>query len=109
MFARHYPRAKGETMKSQIIALAALAAIGFSGVAFAGEATTTGPAAMSDAEMDGATAGAMPNSISSMNYNYGGLGAVSSPAPRVLDVPAADLTQAETHENSATLDITVAR
>ncbi len=45
-------------MTKTIFALAALAAIGFSGVAFADEATTTnGPAAMTDAEMDKATAG----------------------------------------------------
>ena len=45
-------------MKKLAIAFAGLAAIGFSGVAFADEATTTnGPAAMTDAEMDGVTAG----------------------------------------------------
>ncbi len=43
-------------MKKLAIALAGLAAIGFSGAAFAEEATT-GPAAMTDAEMDKVTAG----------------------------------------------------
>jgi hypothetical protein len=50
-------------MKSHCFALAALAAIGFSGLAFAEDGTwttTTGPAAMSDAEMDGVTAAAGP-------------------------------------------------
>ena len=42
-------------MKKLAIAFAGLAAIGFSGAAFAEEATT-GPAAMTDAEMDGVTA-----------------------------------------------------
>ena len=42
-------------MKKLAIALAGLAAIGFSGAAFADEATT-GPAAMTDSEMDGVTA-----------------------------------------------------
>ena len=49
-------------MKKSVLALAALAAIGFSGAAFAEEATkgssTTGPAVMSDSDMDGVTAGA---------------------------------------------------
>ena len=51
-------------MQKLVIALAALAAIGFSGAAFAEEATTgawtttTGPATMTDSEMDGVTAGA---------------------------------------------------
>jgi hypothetical protein len=44
-------------MKKLAIAFAGLAAIGFSGVAFADEATK-GPAAMTDAEMDKVTAGA---------------------------------------------------
>jgi hypothetical protein len=50
-------------MQKLVIALAASAAIGFSGAAFAEEATTgtwtttTGPAAMTDSEMDGVTAG----------------------------------------------------
>jgi hypothetical protein len=54
-------------MTKTVLALAALAAIGFSGAAFAAEATTgtwttsTGPAAMSDAEMDRVTAGATPD------------------------------------------------
>jgi hypothetical protein len=41
----------------RVFALAAVAALGFSGAAFAGDAMT-GPAAMSDAEMDNVTAGA---------------------------------------------------
>ena len=50
-------------MKKLAIAFAGLAAIGFSGAAFAEEASTgsrtitTGPAAMTDAEMDKVTAG----------------------------------------------------
>ncbi len=50
-------------MKKLAIAFAGLAAIGFSGAAFAEEASTgpwaatTGPAAMTDSEMDGVTAG----------------------------------------------------
>jgi len=48
-------------MKSYYLALAALAAIGFSGTAFAGEAThpgkARGPVALSDTEMDKVTAG----------------------------------------------------
>jgi Chaperone of endosialidase len=48
-------------MKSYVFALVALAAIGLSGAAFAGEAThpgkATGPVAMSDSEMDKVTAG----------------------------------------------------
>jgi hypothetical protein len=53
----------GIAMTKTIVALAALAAIGFSGAAFAEDATTgawtttTGPAAMTDAEMDRAVAG----------------------------------------------------
>ena len=49
--------------KLAIASVAALAAICFSGVAFAEEATTgtwttiTGPSAMTDSEMDGVTAG----------------------------------------------------
>ena len=58
-------------MKSSCFALAALAAIGFSGAAFAEEATTTGtatstpvtaPIAMTDAEMDKVTAGTVTTS-----------------------------------------------
>jgi hypothetical protein len=53
-------------MKSHIIGLAALAAIGFAGAAYAGDATkhqtaASTPAAMSDAEMDRVTAGQCPN------------------------------------------------
>lgn len=47
-------------MKNYCFALAALAAIGFTGTALAQDGTrttTTGPAAMSDAEMDRVTAG----------------------------------------------------
>ena len=46
-------------MKKLAIAFAGLAAIGLSGAAFAEEATitTTGPAAMTDSEMDKVTAG----------------------------------------------------
>ena len=53
-------------MKKSVLALAALAAVGFSGAAFAEDATTgtwstvTGPAAMTDSEMDKVTAGAEP-------------------------------------------------
>jgi hypothetical protein len=42
-------------MKSSVLALIAVAAIGISGAAFAGQATK--PAAMSDAQMDAVTAG----------------------------------------------------
>ncbi len=54
-------------MKKLAIAFAGLAAIGFSGAAFADEATTgswtttTGPAAMTDSEMDGVTAAGQPD------------------------------------------------
>jgi hypothetical protein len=47
-------------MTKHLLAAAAVAAIAFSGAAFAGEATkssTAGPVAMSDAEMDRVTAG----------------------------------------------------
>ena len=50
-------------MKKFAIAFASLAAVAFAGAAFAEETTagtwttTTGPAAMSDSEMDGVTAG----------------------------------------------------
>ena len=50
-------------MIKYVLAAAAMAALGFAGTAFAEEATkgsgttTTGPAAMTDAEMDGVTAG----------------------------------------------------
>ena len=43
-------------MKKSVLALAALSTIGFSGVAYAGEATR-GPTTMTDAEMDKVTAG----------------------------------------------------
>jgi hypothetical protein len=52
-------------MKSHVLALAALAAIGFSGAAFAGEATqpgrATGPVTMSDSELDSTYAGVVAN------------------------------------------------
>jgi hypothetical protein len=46
-------------MKSHVLALAALAAVGLSGAAYAGDAksVTKAPVAMSDAEMDAVTAG----------------------------------------------------
>lgn len=44
-------------MKKSVFALAALAAIGFSGVAFAEDANTGATAAMSDTEMDNVAAG----------------------------------------------------
>lgn len=47
----------GEIMKGYCFALAALAAIGFSGAAVAGE-TIKGPTALTDAEMDRVVAGA---------------------------------------------------
>jgi hypothetical protein len=53
-------------MKKPMFALAALAAIGFAGAAFAEDATTgatTGPAAMSDADMDRVTAGVSPGDL----------------------------------------------
>ena len=56
---------KGEAMKSHVLALAALTAIGFSGAAFAGEARqpskATAPVSMSDSELDSAYAGAVAN------------------------------------------------
>ena len=55
-------------MKKLAIAFAGLAALGFSGAAFAEDGTTgwttsTGPAAMSDTEMDKVTAGAQPDVV----------------------------------------------
>jgi hypothetical protein len=45
-------------MRTTVFALAAAAALGFSGAAFAGDATkTAGPAAMTDSQMDAVTAG----------------------------------------------------
>ena len=58
-----------------VFALAALAAIGFAGTAFAGDATrtTSGPAAaptaMSDSDMDKVTAGAP---LTGQGHGYGG-------------------------------------
>jgi hypothetical protein len=49
--------AMGEIMKHHILALAALAVMGFSGVAFAEDGKATAPKAMSDSEMDQVTAG----------------------------------------------------
>jgi hypothetical protein len=46
-------------MKKQVLTLAALAAIGFAGAAYAGDSTA--PKAMSDSEMDKVTAGATPD------------------------------------------------
>ena len=65
---RNYAELQREiyAMKKLAIAFAGLAAIGFSGAAFADEATTgsptitTGPAAMTDSEMDGVTAAGGP-------------------------------------------------
>jgi hypothetical protein len=45
-------------MKNHILALAALAAIGFSGAALAGEVKSSGPVQMTDEQMDQVTAGA---------------------------------------------------
>ena len=62
-------------MKKFAIAFAGLAAIGFSGAAFAEEpttgswTTTTGPAAMSDSEMDQVTAGAPTINIHGVGPN----------------------------------------
>ena len=62
-------------MSKRILVLAALAAVGFSGAAFAAEATTgsapqtTGPAAMTDSQMDAVTAGAPGGN--SANAGYG--------------------------------------
>ena len=56
-------------MKKLATTLAALAAIGFSGAALAEEVTTgswvttTGPAAMTEAEMDGVTAAGQPSPL----------------------------------------------
>ena len=67
-------------MQKLAIGLAALAAISFSGMAFAEEATegsgitTPAPAAMTDAEMDKVTAGdqgGIPNAASDGNALYG--------------------------------------
>jgi hypothetical protein len=53
-------------MKSYCLALAALAAIGFAGAAYAGDATA--PKAMSDSEMDKVTAGTPPPDAGSGNF-----------------------------------------
>ena len=67
-------------MKKLAIAFAGLAAIGLSGAAFAEEATitTTGPAAMTDSEMDKVTAGSF--------LRVCGGGDCQTP-PRGLEVP----------------------
>jgi hypothetical protein len=63
-------------MKKSVLALAALAAIGFTGVAFAGNSTgawststATAPTAMSDSDMDKVTAGAPGTDV---GKHYGG-------------------------------------
>ncbi len=78
-------------MKSLAIAFAGLAAIGFSGAAFADEATK-GPAAMTDAEMDGVTAGASLNvrglgndPAGDGNVILGGRNAASAPPAAAAD------------------------
>ena len=53
---------RGNIMKSYVLALAALAAIGFAGAAFAEDGKTSAPTAMSDAQMDQVTAGDEPES-----------------------------------------------
>jgi len=55
-------------MKSSVLALIAVAVIGFSGVAYAGQAAK--PAAMSDAEMDKVTAGGA-GGFQGPNDNFG--------------------------------------
>jgi hypothetical protein len=57
-------------MKSSVVVLMTLAVFGFSGAAFAGQATK--PAAMSDAEMDKVTAGAT-GGVQGPNDNFGQL------------------------------------
>ncbi len=66
-------------MTKTIFALAALAAIGFSGAAFAEEATT--PKAMTDAEMDGVTAGISISFLTDTDFG-------TFPGPRPDDVLA---------------------
>jgi hypothetical protein len=57
----------------RVLALAALAAIGFAGAAYAGDATA--PKAMSDSEMDKVTAAGGPNTLKDIN-NPGVIGGV---------------------------------
>ena len=67
----------------RLIALAALAAIGFAGAAYAedGKPTSTAPKAMSDREMDKVTAGATisvhPHPTNNFQIESGKTGAVS--------------------------------
>ena len=77
-------------MKKLAIAFAGLAAIGFSGAAFAEEATTTttGPAAMTDAEMDGVTAGASLN-VPGLGNDPAGNGNVILGGPNPAGAPPA--------------------
>ena len=64
-------------MKSYCFALAALAAIGFSGAAYAGEVThsdkAAGPVAMSDSELDKVTAGLDANGREALRLSLKGL------------------------------------
>ena len=79
-------------MKRTVFALAALATLGFSGVAFAedgGWTTTTGPAAMSDSDMDRVTAGA-PGGTPGPNPDAG-LGVTNNPngvPPSIANLPS---------------------
>jgi hypothetical protein len=81
-------------MKKTCLALAALAALGFSGVAYAGDTATgaaqttaTAPTAMSDSDLDKVTAGVgVPNIASSPNPDYGiGVANDASTAPKGFD------------------------
>jgi opacity protein-like surface antigen len=59
-------------MSKRILVLAALAAVGFSGAAFAAETTkgsTAAPAAMTDSQMDAVTAGAPGRSGDSSSFH----------------------------------------
>jgi hypothetical protein len=67
---------RGNIMKS-IIALAALAAIGFAGAAYAGDATA--PKAMSDSEMDKVTAGEQGGGPNAKGYGTGSGFGLSNP------------------------------
>ena len=85
-------------MRTCIVAVAALATMAFSGAAFADQTakkspkTTTGPAVMTDAELDTVTAGAVPtlivngvgNSPVAGNVVLGGNNLQGSPAPPPL-------------------------
>ncbi len=80
-------------MNKLAIAFAGLAAIGFSGAAFAEEASTgswaatTGPAAMTDSEMDGVTAAGMPNPTGE-GLNTAGQATAGARGAAVFDIPA---------------------